>query len=276
METSTSLMSGASSHYASAFDQALETEQLHRFSPAVFAVAAHESTGSSYKFVSTERVLGALAQAGFLPVAARQTQSRTRSPLHARHVIRLRRRFETVSVHDCVPEILFLNSHDGTSAYQLRVGLFRAVCANGLLVAMGGLPVWRVLHRGDHVEGVVRAALEVSERFTELGHLVENMRRTEMYRDEQLQFAHSAMLLRFPEAPHGGLEASQLLVPRRPEDIGNDLWHTLNVIQENVIRGGLSGRTATGRARRTRGITAIREDIRLNTGLWELAARYVA
>jgi hypothetical protein len=37
--------------------------------------------------------------------------------LHARHVVRLRRRVETVQLNDSVLEILFLNSHDGTSAY---------------------------------------------------------------------------------------------------------------------------------------------------------------
>jgi hypothetical protein len=36
-----------------------------------------------------------------------------------------------------VPEILFLNSHDGTSAYQLRVGLYRAICTDGLVVSEG-------------------------------------------------------------------------------------------------------------------------------------------
>jgi hypothetical protein len=34
-----------------------------------------------------------------------------------RQLIRLRRRFETIELRDAIPEILFLNSHDGTSAY---------------------------------------------------------------------------------------------------------------------------------------------------------------
>jgi hypothetical protein len=55
-------------------------------------------------------------QAGFVPVEARQTRARY-GLSHARHVIRLRRRFETVQLKDAVPEVVFLNSHDGTSAY---------------------------------------------------------------------------------------------------------------------------------------------------------------
>ncbi len=30
-------------------------------------------------------------------------------------------------------EIIFLNSHDGTSSYQMLAGMFRFVCQNGLV-----------------------------------------------------------------------------------------------------------------------------------------------
>jgi len=42
-----------------------------------------------------------------------------------------------VQLRDAVPEVYFLNSHDGTSAYQLRMGIFRVVCTNGLIVSRG-------------------------------------------------------------------------------------------------------------------------------------------
>ena len=65
-------------------------------------------------------------------------------------------------------------------------------------------------------------------------------------------------------------------MPRRSEDVGNDLWRTLNVVQENVLRGGIPRRSASNRLIRTRAITAIREDIRINSGLWDLALALVA
>jgi hypothetical protein len=37
------------------------------------------------------------------------------------------------------------------------------------------------------------------------------------------------------------------------------------------VAGGLQGRSASGRASRTRAIRAIREDIRINVGLWNHA-----
>jgi hypothetical protein len=150
---------------SSAFEQALAPETLRASVPAAFADGAHSRLSPKYTFISTERVLGALGQAGFVPVEARQTRTRVVSPLHARHLIRLRRRFETIQLRDAIPEILFLNSHDGTSAYQLRVGVFRVACTNGLIVSMGVFPVWRVSHRTDIVDSVVRGALEICERF---------------------------------------------------------------------------------------------------------------
>lgn len=167
---------------------------------------------------------------------------------------------------DLVPE-----QHDGTSAYQLRVGLYRAVCTNGLVVSVGTFPVWRIAHRGDVLDDVVRAAQEIGERFGTLATAVERMERTVLSDSERLAFAHEAYALRFPDDRHGTMQPSQLLVPRRPEDVGNDLWHTLNVVQEGVLRGGLVRRSASGRLTRSRRITAIREDVRLNAALWGLA-----
>jgi Domain of unknown function (DUF932) len=83
----------------------------------VFADNAHESVSRTYAFLSTSRLLDALAAAGFQPVQAEQTATRTASAQHARHVVRLRRQFETVDLGDGVPELVLINSHDGSSAY---------------------------------------------------------------------------------------------------------------------------------------------------------------
>jgi hypothetical protein len=265
----TSLFPDHSLH-SSAFQSILSPEALRERVPAAFAAGAHERTSPSYTFISTARVLEALSVAGFLPVEARQA-ARARSPVHARHLIRLRRRYETVQLRDAIPEILFLNSHDGTSAYQLRVGLFRVVCTNGLVVSAGVFPVWRVMHRGDVVADVVAAALQISGRFEMLAAAVERMERTPLDRLQQLDFAAEALALRFPKDPPQALEPARFLVPRRTEDLGNDLWHTLNVLQENLLRGGIVRRTASNRLRRTRRITAIQEDVRVNSALWDLA-----
>jgi hypothetical protein len=256
--------------HSSAFQSVLSPETLREQVPAIFAPGAHESTSRAYGFISSERVLEALASAGFLPVAARQA-ARARSPLHARHLIRLRRCRETIALRDSIPELLFLNSHDASSSAVLRCAIFRVVCTNGLVASEGAFPAWRVLHRGNVADDVVEGALRLSERFELLAASVERMERTLLDDRQRLEFAAAAIALRFPKDLHGGLSPSELLVPRRPEDVGNDLWRTLNVIQAAVVQGGLLKRSASNRLIRTRGIRNIGEDLRLNSALWDMA-----
>jgi hypothetical protein len=264
----------AASAYGHLNEGALQEEALRRQAPAVFATQPSDKTGRRYTFIPTGRVVAGLMDAGFVPVSARQTRSRG-GVEHARHVVRLRRRLETVQLKDAVPEIVLLNSHDGTSAYQLRVGLFRLVCLNGLLVAIGSIATVRVPHRGDVVDDVVTGALTLSERFGEVGGLVERMERRVLTEDERYALARQALALRFEPDQREGLSTAEALQPRRAEDAGSDLWRTYNVLQESVVRGGLVRRLPSGRLTRTRGIRAIREDVRLNAGLWGLASSYL-
>ena len=262
--------------YDNVFGRTLSLETLRQQVPAVFAASADDHRSPRYTFVPTERVLTGLVQAGFVPVEARQTRTRSASPLHARHVVRLRRRFETVQLRDSAPEVIFLNSHDGTSAYQLRVGLFRVVCTNGLIVSRGAFPTFSVPHRGNIVDDVVAHALGIAERFDVLATQVERMEQRQLFKDEQVRFAERALVLRYPDPTQAGMPASQLLQCRRPEDTGDDLYSTLNKVQENLLRGGLPRRSASGRLVRTRRISSIREDVRVNSGLWDLAAEVLA
>ena len=264
------------SRYANVFTDGLSIDNLRQNVPAVFADAAHESLSQKYTFIPTDRVLTGLMSAGFVPVEARQARSRKGSPAHARHVVRLRRRFETVALRDSVPEVVFLNSHDGTSAYQLRLGLFRAVCTNGLIVSVGAFPAYCVAHRGDVVDQVVTAALEASERFETLASRVERMELRRLDRDEQIGFAVKALALRFPELDKAGIQPSRVLECRRVDDTSDNLWTVFNRVQENLLGGGLIRRTETGRLSRTRRITSIREDVRLNGRLWDLAEEVLA
>jgi len=103
--------------YGNAFSAELSLDTLRERVPAVFAPSAHERTSAKYTFIPTDRVLTGLTRAGFIPVDARQTQARKASPLHARHVIRLRRRMETISLRDSIPEVVLWNAHDGSGAY---------------------------------------------------------------------------------------------------------------------------------------------------------------
>ena len=156
------------------------------------------------------------------------------------------------------------------------LGLFRAVCTNGLIVSVGAFPAYCVAHRGDVVDQVVTAALEASERFEALASRVERMELRRLDRGEQIGFAGKALALRFPELDKAGIQPSRLLECRRVDDTSDNLWTVFNRVQENLLGGGLIRRTETGRLSRTRRITSIREDVRLNSRLWDLAEEVLA
>lgn len=261
--------------HASVFDPFLDAEMLRGRAPAVFAECAHENTSPSYTFLSTHKVLEALGRAGFEPVAATQTAAR-RSPAHARHMVRLRRRYETVDLHDSIAELVLLNSHDGTSSYSLRIGIHRVLCRNGLIVSDAMFPVWRVAHRGNILDELIAAAVQMTERFESLAAQVERMQQTTVGPAERLAFATRAAAIRYPEALPGGLDPAKLLVPRRGEDRGDDAWRTFNVVQEHLLRGGIRLVREDGKGRSTRGISSIRQSVRINTALWEAAVALAA
>lgn len=264
------------SRYSHAFSGALEGEVLQARVPAAFAAAPSEHLRSTYTFIPTAKIVSALHDVGFLAVEARQSGSRKRSPIHARHLLRLRRRFETVEVGDAIPELVLVNSHDGTSAYQLRVGLYRPVCRNGLMVSMGTFAALYVPHRGDVLERVVVGALEMSERFSDLQTVVTRMQQTTLSADQLEDFLRRVVALRYGEDVPSGLAVERLLTPKREEDVGDDVWVIFNTAQEWLLRGGVPRRMPSGRRSLTRGVRAIREDVRLNVGLWEIASSYLA
>jgi hypothetical protein len=116
----------------------------------------------------------------------------------------------------------------------------------------------------------------MTERFESLAAQIERMEQRKLPKDEQVSFAERALELRYPKGTRSGLEPAQLLTARRTEDVGDDLWRITNRIQENLLRGGLMRRTVSGRQIRTRSITAIAQDVRINGGIWDLAAEAMA
>lgn len=259
-------------HSDFAFNGGLSLVDLHRSVPAAFADRAFSATRPSYIFISTAQLVSALLEAGFEATHARQVNARGERARFAKHMIRFRHIRESVTLVDAVPEVILINSHDATSAYELRAGLYRPVCCNGLMVRMGDFGLIRVPHRGrDVMEDVVKGALAITEGFSGIGAAIERMAHTQLIEAERMQFAEAARAIRYRDGQHPPIPAAQLLQAHSPLDDGSDVWHTYNVVQRNIMQGGMTGRTATGRNTRTRPIRAVKEDVRINTALWHQA-----
>ena len=146
-------------------------------------------------------------------------------------------------------------------------------------------------HKGNIVHQVIEGSFEIIGQSQKALGTIENWSALQLSAGEQNAFAEAAHTLRFADA-EGKVEtpitASQLLTPRRMADRAEngsswsrpapDLYRTMNVVQENVIKGGLSARAmgdarTRGRMVTTREVKGIDQDVRLNRALWQLAER---
>ncbi|ELN2579123.1 DUF945 domain-containing protein [Enterobacter kobei] len=249
-------------------DRPLTRDELMQHVPSVFGEDKHGSRSPSYTYIPTITLLENLQREGFQPFFA--CQSRVRDPdrrEHTKHMLRLRRAGQINDQQ--VPEIIILNSHDGASSFQLLPGIFRSVCTNSLVCGQSFGEI-RVPHRGNVVERVIEGAYEVLDIFDRVEEKREAMESLLLPPPAQQAFAKAALAYRFGEEHHPVTE-SQILTPRRYEDRQDDLWTVYNRIQESLLKGGLSGRTAKGKRIHTRAVNGIDGDIKLNRALWVMA-----
>lgn len=267
----------ASNQSAFRADRPLTDTEIAAYAPSILADEAHESRGERYAFIPTVRVLDGLRAEGFQPFEVRQTRVRDQSKKdHTKHLIRLRHSGQIASAGE-VPEIILINSHDGTSSYQVLAGIFRFVCQNGLIAGDVCNDI-RIRHSGNVVDDVIEGSFRVLENIEQVTSRIDTYKSITLDRGEQLAFADAATDLRWGRDDQGNSLApiygsDQLNRSRRYADNGADLWSTFNRAQENLIKGGLTGRSASNRRTRTREVGGVNETVKLNQALWTLADR---
>jgi hypothetical protein len=251
-------------------DVPLTRAQMHAFAPSIFAECAHGSRSERYAYIPTSEVLRRLQIEGFSPFMVCQSRSRDLAKReHTKHMVRLRHASQITGEE--ANEIILVNSHDGSSAYQMLAGVFRFVCSNGMVCGTTMSDV-RVRHNGDVVDNVIEGAFRVVEDFVLVDEQKRAMKDLWLTHGDQVAFAKSARALKYddPDIPPPITE-HQLLHIERPEDNAADLWTTFNRVQEHLMRGGIRGRRPDGRRATTRGINAIDQNVKINRALWILA-----
>jgi hypothetical protein len=260
--------------YAVRSEAPLSEDEMRRAAPSVFALAKHRSRSDRYIHVPTIEVLRELRTEGFEPFMVAQNRNRTASKTEfAKHLIRMRHASRNAGLEE-VDEIILINSHDGASPYHMLAGVFRFACRNGLVVGSADHGV-RIVHKGNILHDVIESAFRVLQGFGAVDEAIAGMKTTTLDDDERHAFACAAMDVRYGERtpwdPSAPGTPELLLEPRRPEDAGPSLWSTFQRVQENLVRGGQSGRRASGRRMQTRGVSSIDRSVDLNRRLWALA-----
>ena len=177
-------------------DRPLSDDRIRAVVPSIFADAPHGSRSDRYAYIPTSTVLTKLRQEGFEPFMVCQTRVRNEDRReYTKHLIRLRHASQING--DEANEIILLNSHDGTSSYQMLAGMFRFVCHNGLVCGDTTADI-RVPHKGDVASQVIEGAYGVLEGF------------------ERVQNARDAMRTQgaYPYDKRGNTSAVTSIVPR--------------------------------------------------------------
>ena len=191
---------------------------------------------------------------------------------YQRHLVRFRHFDDLLNPKDNAVEILLFNSHDRSSTFSISIGIYRFVCSNGLVVADSVFESYKIKHIGDRYNDVQNAINNITAYKPLLQEKIEKFEAITLSKGERESFARSSIPLRFDK--HLQVDYNDLLVPHREEDTKDDLYTTLNVIQENLLRGKISGfNKETGRRFTSREITSIPKDIDVNQGLWDMAER---
>ena len=254
-------------------------KELKKLFPTIFQTEAHNSRSERYQHLPTSEVLSALEDKGFKVFAA--SVSRIRKDMSRigfqGHMLRLRKPGnELPKLGGIFPEVVLRNSHDGSTRYEMKAGLFRLICLNGMVVGDKMIGSIRLTHTTRSLEVYQASAERITQQMGEVVELLPRFQETKLTQKVQLEIAREVMDFRFHRM---AFPLERLLEARRKADEGNDAWSVMNRIQENIMKGGLEYQlTEEGRKRKsavTREVSKITDELNYNQWLWDLVSSKV-
>ena len=243
-------------------------EQIKAIAPSVFTTEKASHLTDKYIQTPTIRVVEDLMNLGWEVTKVQEVKSRKYKGFQ-KHLLVFRNPSITIKGEngdDSFPEILLTNSHDGKAAFNFRVGIFRLVCSNGLVISDADFGVVSIRHM-NYTFGSLQ--VKINEMISKLPGLVQkiNLFKSKTLTDAQMSdFATKAAALRTKKT----VNIMSVLEPTRTEDQGNDLWVVFNRVQEKILGGSY-----TSGGRKARSVKNFQKDIQLNEQLFELAESYL-
>lgn len=253
----------------------LTEKQLRAFAPVLFNDTPRKGMSLSYMPVMSWEVIQGLRSHDYVPTHV-QLRNRAGAMDTTAHTVRfsqIGQRSKLVVRGDVAPQLMMQNALDGAAKLAFWNGLMRMVCSNGLIVSDASVaqPL-AVRHLANPMLAAFHAIEEIAAQSKVMFEHIDSMRKKMLTEKQQIIMATDALQIMDVK---GVIQPSELLVPRRADDAGADVWRTFNRIQENVVRGGVEGRTANNRPTKTRGLTGIGAQLHANTALWSLAMQAI-
>lgn len=245
----------------------LTIDQIGEKAPSVLATEPIDRVSSKYSFVSTIDAVELIMGSGWKPVDAKESVTRSEGKKGFQsHLIRFTMGDAITKLGEERMDLLLYNSHDGLSSFQLSMGLFRLVCSNGLVVGDPSTS-FRHKHINFDQDAFVVSVQDIANSGSRIAQKVEDYKLIELSPDEKGAYAMAASELISDEPEE--VNKYDLVRARRYGDRKDTLWHTYNNVQENIIRGGVRRQGK----KRTRKLSSIQKDIKLNKALWTLTEK---
>lgn len=182
-------------------------------------------------------------------------------------------------------QLLVTNSHDGSSSLRFNIGVFRTICANGLVVGDNFLES-RIRHIGKgFLDQLDHETNETLKNFDIVAETVRRMQGMELNGYQKAEFAREVARARLRQVQNVQyVNLNDVVKVRRHGDQSEDFYTLFNRAQEAAIRGGIGYRTSKVdeqgktflRNNTTKEIKSISTKLELNKELWNIAQGMVA
>ena len=243
-------------------------EQIRELAPSVFTTEKASHLTDKYIQTPTIRVVEDLINLGWEVTKAEEVKARKNKGFQ-KHLLVFRHPEITIkgaNGDDSFPQILLTNSHDGKAAFNFRVGIFRMVCSNGLVISDADFGVMSIRHMNYTFESLQSKVAEMIGKLPGLVQKINLFKSKELTEPQMIDFATKASQLRTKKT----VNIMDVLTPTRTEDVGNDLWLVFNRVQEKILGGSY-----TSGGRKARSVKNFQQDIKINEQLFELAESYL-
>lgn len=255
----------------------LSTKEIREKANSIFAEKGLESLSEKYSHIPTYTVIEDMEKLGWGVVDVKQIKARKRVG-HQKHLVVFRNNSLTISGKDgdtVFPQILLTNSSDGTNSFTFRIGIFRAICENGLVVSTQDFSNLKIRHMGYNFSELKKTITEIVEKLPLTVESMNKFKKKELTEKQIHSFARRAVRIRLgtDENTDINLDFKELLTPVRKEDEGNSLWNIFNLVQEKLISGNFQYQNGA-KLRKARKIKNFTLDTKINTELYQLAEEF--
>jgi hypothetical protein len=255
-------------------------EELREIAPSIFTKNGSSNTSDKYSHIPTDIVIKDLELLGWNVVDAKEVKARKQVG-YQKHLVVFRNNDVVINGKDgdtMYPQILLTNSHDGKNSFSFQAGLFRMICENGLVIATKQFEAMKIRHMGYDFEALQNVIKDMISNLDLTVESMNKMKETELSTEQVVNFARALLRERVKgtENKFNDMAVVSVLQTQRSQDEGLGLWEVFNRVQENIVEGNFQYLTPSGKLRQARPIKNFRQDMDINSRMYEQALTFAA